>query len=161
MHQLSLQPLHKTAFAPFGDVIETEGANSFDINNGNAIRFHDLAQLQFEGEGARALISVFRCKEFQLPVTINMMERHPLGSQAFFPLNCQSYMSIVAQDKGGVPVNPRAFLVKGNQGINLHVNTWHATLTTLGESGDFLVVDRGGKGDNLQEYFFDTPYCVS
>ena len=55
---LTIEPLTREAFAPFGDVIELEGAKQFPINQGTTIRFHDLANVDV-GEGGRALISLF------------------------------------------------------------------------------------------------------
>ncbi len=81
MDILKAEPLTKSLFAPFGDVIETDGAHSFEINNGTTTRFHDLADVQLLGENSRALVSIFRGQQFQLPVKVEMMERHPLGSQ--------------------------------------------------------------------------------
>ena len=157
---LNLQPLIINTFAPFGDVIQTLGANNFKINNGTTTRFHDLADVQLLGKNSRALISIFRSEEFKLPIIVNMMERHPLGSQAFIPLNGRAFIVVVAEDDNGIPGQPHAFGVKGDQGVNIHANIWHFTLTTLEADSDFLVVDRGGDGDNLQEHFFDTPYQV-
>jgi ureidoglycolate lyase len=160
MKILNHQPLTKSAFAPFGEVIEIEGSHSFEINNGTTTRFHDLADVQLNGDNARALVSIFRCQQFHLPITVDMMERHPLGSQAFMPLNNHSFLVVVAEDAEGIPVNLRAFIVEGNQGVNYHANVWHSTLTTFEGVSDFLVVDRGGEGNNLQEHFFDIPHQV-
>ncbi len=157
---LKSQPLTKGRFAPFGDVIETEDAHSFEINNGTTTRFHDLAEVQLLGENSRAMVSIFRGQQFHLPVKVEMMERHPLGSQAFIPLNNRSFLVVVAEDEKSEPVRPLAFIVKGTQGVNFHANTWHATLTALEGDSDFLVVDRGGDGTNLQEHFFDRAYQV-
>ena len=35
------RPLTREAFAPFGDVIETEGAHHYPINQGTTERYHD------------------------------------------------------------------------------------------------------------------------
>lgn len=160
MNNLKIEPLTKSAFAKFGNIIETEGAESFKINNGTTTRFHDLADVQLLGENPRAMISVFRGEEFNFPVEISMMERHPLGSQAFIPLQNRPFLVVVAEDENARPAHPHAFLVRGNQGVNFHANIWHATLTSLEGVSDFLVVDRGGDGNNLEEYFFDTLYLV-
>ena len=160
MRNLNIEPLTRAAFAQFGDVIETEGADSFEINSGTTTRFHDLAQVQLFGDNARALVSIFRCQEFHLPIQIDMMERHPLGSQAFIPLNNRPFLVVVAPDDLGKPGEARAFMVAGNQGVNYHANIWHSTLTTFEAASDFLVVDRGGEGNNLEEHFFDVPYAV-
>ena len=160
MQNLKIEPLTKNAFAPFGEIIETTGAHSFEINNGTTTRFHDLADVQLRGQDPRALISIFRCQEFHLPITIAMMERHPLGSQAFIPMNNNPFLVVVAGDENGRPINLHAFIVGGNQGVNYHANVWHSTLATFEGVSDFLVVDRGGEGNNLEEHFFDIAYLV-
>src|SRR5690554_2716104 len=96
MRKLVAQPLTREAFEPFGDVIQTDGANHFSINNGTTERFHDLAQVQMLGENTRTLVNIFRGQPFEPPVTIRMLERHPFGSQAFVPLNGRPYLVAVA-----------------------------------------------------------------
>jgi ureidoglycolate lyase len=152
---LNARALTKAAFAPFGDVIETQGAELRLINGGTTERFHDLANVDVTGDGARVLVNIFRGKPFALPIDISMLERHPLGSQAFIPLQDRPFLVVVAEDEGGKPGMPVAFLCQGNQGVNYARNAWHHPLISLGETSDFLVVDRGGEGNNLEEFFFD------
>jgi ureidoglycolate lyase len=157
---ISVEPLTREAFAPFGQVIETEGANHYPINAGRAERFHDLARVELGGVHARTLISIFRGRHAALPYTLDLVERHPLGSQAFYPLSANPFLVIVAPDEGGSPGTPRAFLTRPGQGINIAMNTWHGVLTPLVESSDFLIVDRGGEGNNLEEHHFAEPWTV-
>jgi ureidoglycolate lyase len=89
-----------------------------------------------------------------------MMERHPLGSQAFYPLSQRPFLSIVALDDGGQPGAPRAFRCAPSQGINMAMNTWHAVLTPLEAESDFVLIDRGGEGNNLEEFNFDEPWLI-
>ena len=160
MREIVIEPLTREAYAPFGQVIEAEGANHYPINSGMTERYHDLARVELGGVHPRPLISIARGQPYALPLTLRMVERHPLGSQAFFPLSQRPFLSIVAPDEGGIPGRPRAFLAGPGQGINMAMNTWHAVLTPLGEISDFLIVDRGGEGNNLEEYFFPEPYLV-
>ncbi|WP_055045460.1 ureidoglycolate lyase [Devosia sp. A16] len=157
---LFIEPLTREAYAPFGQVIETEGAHHYPINGGMTERYHDLAKVELGGVHPRPLVSIARGQPYALPLTLKMVERHPLGSQAFYPLSQRPFLSIVAPDEGGIPGRPRAFLAGPGQGINMAMNTWHAVLTPLGETSDFLIIDRGGEGNNLEEYFFDEPYLV-
>lgn len=143
------QPLTAADFAPFGDVIEV-GDAPLMINNGTTERHHDLAAVDLLGGGAHPLISIFRGQPFLPPVTLQMMERHPLGSQAFMPLSGRPYLVVVARDRGGEPGAPAAFLAR-RQGVNYRANVWHHPLISLEEVSDFLVVDRGGEGINLEE----------
>lgn len=155
-----IEPLTRDAYAPFGQVIETAGAHHYPINGGMTERYHDLARVELGGVHPRPLISIARGQPYDLPLTLKMVERHPLGSQAFHPLSQRPFLSIVAPDLGGVPGVPRAFLAGPGQGINMAMNTWHAVLTPLCETSDFLIIDRGGEGNNLEEYFFAEPYLV-
>jgi ureidoglycolate lyase len=155
-----IEPLGAEAFAPFGQVIQTEGAQHFPINNGKTERFHDLAQVQLAGPNSRPIISIARGQPYSLPLTLAMVERHPFGSQAFHPLSNRPFLVIVAPDENGTPGRPRAFLTAPGQGINYAINTWHGVLTPLDEAADFLLVDRAGDGPNLEEYFYPTPWQV-
>src|SRR5690606_36109791 len=128
--------------------------------NGMTERFHDLARVELGGVHPRPLISIARGLHYDLPLTLRMMERHPLGSQAFYPLSSRPFLSIVAPDESGRPGTPRAFRCAPGQGINMAMNTWHGVLTPLEAESDFLLIDRGGDGNNLEEYFFDEPWIV-
>lgn len=160
MNEIIVSKLTREAFAPFGDVIETEGANNFEINNGSTIRYHDLAKVETLGENSSALINIFRGTQKIFPLEIDMMERHPFGSQAFIPLQGRAFLVVVSRDENGVPAVPQAFLVNGNQGVNYAAGTWHHPLLSLEPDSNFLVVDRGGDGDNLDEYFFENAYTI-
>lgn len=155
---LYAQPLTQVAFAPYGDVIEVTGAPDKIINQGMCGRHHDLAQLDF-GNG-RAGISLFHAKARQLPYLLDMMERHPEGSQAFVPVSGVGMLVIVADDAGGSPATPKAFISQPHQSINLHRGVWHGVLAPLHAPGKFIVIDHIGDGPNLEEHWFDTPYTV-
>lgn len=154
------EPLTKEAFAPFGDVLEATGAPDKVINQGLCGRFHDLAQLDFTGDGARAGISLFKSEKRSFPYSLEMVERHPMGSQAFLPMSLAPFLVIVCPDEDGRPGTPKAFLTAPGQGINIYRNVWHGVLTPLSDPGIFAVVDRIGDGDNLEEVWFDAPYEV-
>ena len=158
--RILIEPLTREAFAPFGQIIETEGAHHYPINAGMTERFHDLAKIEVEGETARPLISIFRGQPYALPYSLALVERHPLGSQAFFPLGEPEWLVIVAEEDAGQPVRFRAFAPSAGQGVNIARNTWHGVLTVLGTAADFLVVDRGGEGNNLEEFHLDPPIRV-
>lgn len=158
MSRLRAEPLTADAFAPFGDVIETSGAADMVINQGMCDRHHDLAKLDF-GAG-RAAISLFDGKPRKFPYELEMVERHPLGSQAFIPMNNVPLLVTVAEDEGGTPVNLRSFLTAPGQAVNLHRATWHGVLAPIGSQGLYAVVDRVGDGNNLQEYWFDRPITI-
>ena len=149
--QIKPRPLSADAFAPFGDVIETEGHAPRWINNGTCERFDDLARVDVTADGGRALISLFRAAPRALPFRIESLERHPLSSQAFYPLQPVPFLIVVAAS-GAEPESAQlqAFLSSGSQGINFRRNTWHHELLALQQTSLFLVVDRGGPGENCE-----------
>ena len=160
MRTLATEPLTRDAFAPFGQVIEMEGAHHYPINAGNCERYHDLARVELGGVHARPLISLMHSRHFSLPLELKLVERHPLGSQAFYPLSANPFLVVVAPDESGTPGTPRAFLTAPGQGVNIAMNTWHGVLTPLEADADFLCVDRGGEGNNLEEHFFAEPWSI-
>lgn len=158
MTVIRIEPLTAAAFAPFGDVITLRDQPDKIINQGHCGRHHDLAQMTFT-EG-RAGINLFDAVPRALPYQLDMVERHPDGSQAFLPMTQHPFLVIVAPDDGDKPGEPRAFITAPGQGVNYHAGTWHGVLTPLHAPGLFAVVDRIGDGPNLEEYWFDTPYLV-
>lgn len=152
-----IKPLTPAAFKPYGDVLDTRGTHSI-INEGMCERYNDLAQMDFSSDG-RPGISIFKARRYQLPLRLEMMERHPLGSQAFLPMAPSPFLLVVAENDDGRPSNPRAFMTSAGQGVNYHRGVWHAVLTPLEESA-FFVVDWIGNRKNLEEYRFETPLLV-
>jgi len=156
---ITIQPLSAQAFAPFGDVLDCGGNPDKVINQGLCGRYHDRAQLDFSADG-RAGLSLFNAQPRSLPLTLEMVERHPEGSQAFVPMTQHPFLVIAAPDSGGTPGTPLAFLTEPGQAINFRPNTWHGVLTPLYSPGIFAVVDRIGPTPNLEEYWFKAPYVV-
>ncbi|MFK7836350.1 MAG: ureidoglycolate lyase [Sulfitobacter sp.] len=156
--RIKATPLTAEAFAPFGDVMDASGAADKMINQGRCGRHHDRAQLDFSD--GTAGISIFQSETVSLPLTVSMVERHPMGSQAFVPMSADPFLVVVAQDHEGTPVNPKAFVTVPGQAINFHRGTWHGVLTPLGGSGTFAVIDRIGEGNNLEEHWFDESYII-
>ena len=157
--RLMAQPLTAAAFAPFGTVIEAAGEPSFFINAGRCGRYHDLARPEVLAGGA-VTVSVGRSEAAPMPLPIDLLERHPLGSQAFVPMSGARMLVIVAPDEDGVPGPPLAFLSSGGQGVQYNANIWHGVLAPLTGPADFLIVDRAGEGANLEEYRLPEPIIV-
>ena len=153
------QPLTARAFARFGDILEAAGTPDMVINQGLCDRFHDRARLDFGAQG-RAGISIFRARPYSLPLTLELVERHPDSSQAFIPMSENPFLVVVAPDVDGEPGLPLAFLTAPGQGVNFHRGIWHGVLSPLSEPGLFAVVDRIGNTPNLEEYWFKSPYAV-
>lgn len=147
--------LTKKAFAPFGDVIDAGGAREkIEINQGFTTRYHDLAKIDVSDGGGETCVSIFRSTPMD-PVVIRLMERHPLGSQAFIPLERRPYLVVVAPPGEFNADAIRIFRAKGDQGVNYAKGVWHHFLLALDAQSDFLVIDRAGPGDNLDEFVFD------
>ncbi|WP_179404821.1 ureidoglycolate lyase [Burkholderia guangdongensis] len=160
-HTLRVERLTRDAFAPFGDVIALEGARHFPINGGTTERFHDLASIDVVDDGGRPLVSLFRAQPRTLPVEVAMMERHPLGSQAFIPLAAVSRYLIVVAPAGELrPERMRAFVAQGWQGVNYAKGVWHHPLLALDAVSDFVVVDRGGTQPNCDEIALDDVWAL-
>ena len=160
MRRLAVEALSAEVFAPFGDVIEADPASMRLINGGTTERFHALATAEALGDGAQVIINIFRGQPRAFPYKVDMVERHPLGSQSFSPLSGRPFLVVVAEDEGGKPTAPRVFLAAAGQGGNYRANVWHHPLMSLDAVSDFLVVDRSGPGNNLEEYFYPEPFII-
>ena len=150
--EISLKPapLTKAAFAPFGDVVEMESARQIPTNQGFGVRFDDLARVDVAAEGGTVNVSIFTANPRPMPITVTLMERHPLGSQIFYPLQDRDWLVLVAGDVHDT-ASFRAFRASGRQGINYARDVWHFPLLVFDAGSRFLVVDRKGPGDNLEE----------
>jgi ureidoglycolate lyase len=150
---LKLQALSAHAFAPFGDVLQKENHVQQVINDGHTLKFANLANLDFGGQGGRPAVHIYHGLAVGLPLHIEVMERHPLGSQAFMPLQERPFLVIVAPASAAPrPAEVRGFFTNGRQGVNLHKGVWHHYQITLGEPADYLVIDRVGPGENFQQH---------
>lgn len=154
MTPFRIEPLSKAAFAGFGDVVETDGAAHFTINQGFAERFDDLAQVDVSAEGGAVNISLVSASPRPLPIAIRLMERHPLGSQIFLPLQDRPWLVVVAGDPRDAS-SFRVFSARGHQGVNYARNVWHHPLLVFDRDSRFVLVDRKGPGNNLEEVWFE------
>jgi ureidoglycolate lyase len=150
MRELVPEPLTAEAFVPFGSVIEaSDEAVKLDINQGHAVRYDRLADIDVADEGGVPIVSLFRARPLAEPV-LRAFERHPLGSQTFVPLSGRPYLVAVAPAGPFDPAKIRLFRAEPNQGVHYRKGIWHHFLLVLDES-DLLVIDRAGRGDNCEE----------
>jgi ureidoglycolate lyase len=158
---LKPEPLTADAFKPYGDVLETAAAKEVrNINYGNTERFHDLADIDLGFRHGKTLVSIFRSKPLPRPIPVKVMERHPLSTQAFYPLNNHPFMVVVAE-KGDFDAGKlRAFLAGPQQGVNYHKGTWHHYSLALDRVSEFLVIDRGGPEKNCDEVFLENENII-
>ena len=156
------QPLTAEKFAAYGDVISvSDSTEYFAINDGHTMRYHNLANIDVADQQGRAIVNIFRSTPLTFPLPIEMMERHPLGSQAFIPLGKEPYLVVVAA-KGKLDTSKiEVFLATAEQGVNYHKGTWHHFCLALKQESDFLVIDRGGEGDNCDVEKLDGSLVIN
>lgn len=159
---LQPEPLTKEGFAPYGDVIESLVDRKAAMNAARFERFDDLCSIDMKDDG-RVAVSIARCREAtSLPYCFEMVERHPLGSQAFVPLTPCKMVVVVAPPEEKVEASAlRAFVTNGRQGINYHRGTWHMPLIAFDAGQEFLIIDRAGDGPNCDEYSLDEAVTLA
>lgn len=151
--RLEVVPLGREPFAPFGDVIEFDGRESYPINGGMADRYHALAAVEVGSDDARAVISLVASKKFELPRRIDHLEYHPHGSQAFIPLDSSPFIVVVAPPAPAPDLDAlRAFVTNGRQGINYRAGCWHHVLLTPYAAMRFVCVDRDSPDENCIDF---------
>ena len=136
-------------FKEFGDLISTKKIKPININNGYAKRFDNLCRINTSLKKGNTILSIFSTKKRKFPMKIDMMEKHPLGSQAFVPMNETNFLVFVAP-KGKKPEieKIKSFIVPKQTGVNYKPGIWHFPLISK-KKMNFLVIDRKGKGNNL------------
>jgi len=139
----------KENFSKFGDMITTANIKPIEINEGYAKRFDGIANLNTSKNNGETTICIFSALKRSFPMKIDMMEKHPLGSQAFIPMKQTTFLVLVAPEDIKPNLNKiEAFIVPPEIGVNYNPGTWHFPLIAT-EDMNFLVVDRKGSGNNL------------
>ncbi|ETX13844.1 ureidoglycolate hydrolase [Roseivivax halodurans JCM 10272] len=159
MRSIAARPLTETNFAPFGEVLDCDGDPDRIINRGLCGRWHDRALIDTDDSG-RPGISLFLAEPRELPYRLDLVERHPEGSQAFLPMHEHPWLVVVAEP-GDLPGPIHAFIAAPGQGVNFARGTWHGVLTPLHAPGRFAVIDRIGPGANLQEHELEEPVLIT
>ena len=141
--------INRANFSIYGDLISTKDINPMDINAGYARRFDNLADLNTLKDGGKTIVSIFSALKRTFPMRIDMMEKHPLGSQAFIPMKETTFLSFVAP-QGDFPEISKiqSFIIPPKTGINYKAGIWHFPLIST-EDTNFIVIDRKGSGENL------------
>ena len=143
------KPITKENFKKFGDMITTADIKPIEINEGYAKRFDGIANLDTSKDNGETTICIFSALKRSFPMKIDMMEKHPLGSQAFIPMKQTTFLVLVAPEGDKPDLSKiEAFIVPPEIGVNYNPGTWHFPLIAT-EDMNFLVVDRKGSGDNL------------
>jgi len=151
MTNLIIKPklISKENFKKFGDMITTSGIKPLEINDGYAKRFDGIANLNTKKGNGESTISIFSALKRSFPMKVDMMEKHPLGSQAFIPMKETVFLAFVAPEGDEPDLNKiESFIIPNGIGVNYNAGVWHFPLIAT-EDMNFLVVDRLGDGDNL------------
>ena len=157
-----IQPIEITRenFAAYGDLISSDSIKPMDINAGYAKRFDDLAKINTSKDKGETIVSIFSALKRSFPMKIDMMEKHPLGSQAFVPMKETIFLSFVAPPGNAPEINKiQSFIIPPKMGINYKPGIWHFPLIST-EDTDFLVIDRKGSGKNLIIHKFDNEKII-
>ena len=160
--EIVIEPIKITRknFTEFGDLISSESINPININAGYAKRFDNLANINTSKDGGKTIVSIFSALKRNFPMKIDMMEKHPLGSQAFIPMKETTFLCFVAPPGVSPEIDKiQSFIIPPKTGINYKPGIWHFPLIST-EDTDFLVIDRKGNGENLIIHKFDKEKVV-
>ena len=147
-------------FTEFGDLISSEDINPIDINAGYAKRFDNLANINTSKDGGKTIVSIFSALKRNFPMKIDMMEKHPLGSQAFIPMKETTFLCFVAPPGESPEIDKiQSFIIPPKTGINYKPGIWHFPLISTEDTG-FLVIDRKVNSENLIIHKFDKEKIV-
>ena len=152
--------ISRSNFVEFGDLISTNDINPMDINAGYARRFDNLANLDTSKDGGKTVVSIFSDLKRTFPMKIDMMEKHPLGSQAFIPMKETIFLCFVAPPGEYPEISKiQSFIIPPKTGINYKPGIWHFPLIST-EDINFLVIDRKGEGENLIIHKFEKEKII-
>ena len=160
MKVIKAKKITKKNFSKFGQLIDTSKKNPININDGYAKRFDNLIKLDISKKKGKAIVSIFKAKKRRFPMEIDMMEKHPLGSQAFIPMKETTFLCFVAPPGEFPEINKiQSFIIPPQTGINYKPGIWHFPLIST-ENTNFLVIDRKGKGENLVIHKFEKEKII-
>ena len=152
--------INRSNFAMYGDLISTNDIKPIDINSGYAKRFNNLANLNTLKDGGKTIVSIFSALKRTFPMKIDMMEKHPLSSQAFIPMKETTFLAFVAPPGEFPEINKiQSFIIPPKTGINYKNGVWHFPLIST-EDTNFLVIDRKGSGENLIIHKFEKENII-
>ena len=147
-------------FAAYGDLISSDSIKPININAGYAKRFDNLAKINTSKDKGETIVSIFSALKRSFPMKIDMMEKHPLGSQAFGPMKETIFLSFVAPAGDAPEINKiQSFVIPKKMGINYKPGIWHFPLIST-EDTNFLVIDRKGNDENLTIHKFEKEEII-
>ena len=147
-------------FAAYGNLISSDSIKPININAGYAKRFDNLAKINTSKDKGETIVSIFSALKRSFPMKIDMMEKHPLGSQAFVPMKETIFLSFVAPPGDAPEINKiQSFIIPPKMGINYKPGIWHFPLIST-EDTNFLVIDRKGNDENLTIHKFEKEEII-
>ena len=150
----------RTNFSVYGDLISSDNINPVNINDGYAKRFDNLANINTSKDDGKTIVSIFSALKRTFPMKIEMMEKHPLGSQAFIPMKETTFLCFVAPPGESPDISKiQSFIIPPKNGINYKPGIWHFPLIST-EDANFLVIDRKGSGENLIIHKFEKEKII-
>jgi len=152
--------ISRSNFSSYGDLISTDDISPININDGYAKRFDNLANLDTSKDSGKTIVSIFSALKRTFPMKIHMMEKHPLGTQAFIPMKETTFLAFVAPSGESPEIDKiQSFVIPPKRGINYKPGIWHFPLIST-ENINFLVIDRKGSGDNLIIHKFEKEKII-
>ena len=152
--------ISRSNFSSYGDLISTDDISPININDGYAKRFDNLANLDTSKDSGKTIVSIFSALKRTFPMKIHMMEKHPLGTQAFIPMKETTFLAFVAPSGESPEIDKiQSFIIPPKMGINYKPGIWHFPLIST-ENINFLVIDRKGSGDNLIIHKFEKEKII-
>lgn len=149
------EPLRPEGFAPFGEVLGMSHGAGRDVNLGTAVRFDHAARLENARPGAKPNLAVFQAAAQSLPFALTLLERHPFSTQAFLPLRAARWLICAAPSlPDGMPdvAGLRAFIARGDQGVNMHRAVWHHPILALAEDAVLAMLAwEDGSSDDCEQ----------
>ena len=86
-------------FLPFGHLIDKKNAaTKYLINQGTTERHHNISELSLNNEGGTPTISIFSGTPRAMPIEIRIMEKHPIASQSFLPMQNIDWLTVVCHE---------------------------------------------------------------
>ena len=152
--------ISRSNFSSYGDLISTDDIDPMNINEGYAKRFDNLANLDTSKDSGKTIVSIFSALKRTFPMKIHMMEKHPLGTQAFIPMKETTFLAFVAPSGESPEIDKiQSFVIPPKRGINYKPGIWHFPLIST-ENINFLVIDRKGSGENLIIHKFEKEKII-
>jgi ureidoglycolate lyase len=144
---VNAKPLDAILFAPYGQVIMGSGISPE--------RIPFAVKVENNRTDAKLNVTYMRINSVDLPVNIEVLERHPHSHQLFVPLNGTQHLVVVCpptKEKEPNLSKIQAFTAEGLQAVNYYAGTWHAPRTPIGGSGEFIMM-RWDSGTEMDEEF--------